>query len=153
MTERKITSEPDKNFRLIGIATSERDYRLCFMLSEAMDWEITRLPNQEIELKERSLKMSLSVFKVVHELTHSTFYLFANKNMGELLLPEAGNFDYLLKTDGAYKGTKDLLKKIKQIDAVLTAAEIPVKTLKNYDRLAYEEPVEKSEIDVKKRGK
>jgi hypothetical protein len=39
MTERKITSEPDKNFRLIGIATSERDYRLCFMLSEAMDWE------------------------------------------------------------------------------------------------------------------
>jgi hypothetical protein len=73
--------------------------------------------------------------------------------MGELLLPEAGNFDYLLKTDGAYKGTKDLLKKIKQIDAVLTAAEIPVKTLRNYDRLAYEEPIEKPEIDVKKRGK
>jgi hypothetical protein len=152
-TERKITSEPDKNFRLIGIATSERDYRLCYMLSEAMDWEITRMPNQEIELKERSIKMSLSVFKVVHELTHSTFYLFANKNMGELLLPEAGNFDYLLKTDGAYKGTKDLIKKIKAIDAVLAVSEITVKTLKNYDRLAYEEPVEKPELEIKKRGK
>jgi hypothetical protein len=152
-TERKITSEPDKNIRLIGIATSERDYRLCYMLSEAMDWEITRMPNQEIELKERSIKMSLSVFKVVHELTHSTFYLFANKNMGELLLPEAGNFDYLLKTDGAYKGTKDLIKKIKAIDAVLAVSEITVKTLKNYDRLAYEEPVEKPELEIKKRGK
>ena len=153
MSDRKITSEPDKNFKLIGIATSERDYRLCYMLSEAMGWEITRLPNQEVELKDRSIKMSLSVFKAVHDLTHSTFYLFANKNMGELLLPEAGNFDYLLKTEGSYKGIKDLVKKIKAIDAVLAVSEISVKTLKNWDRLAYEEPVEKPEIEIRKRGK
>ncbi|MBS1624114.1 MAG: IPExxxVDY family protein [Bacteroidetes bacterium] len=151
--DRKITSEPDRNFKLIGIATPERDYRLCYMLSEALDWELVRLPNHEVELKERSLKMSLSVFRAYHQLTHTTFYLFANKNMGELLLPEAGNFDYLLKMQAEYKGTKDLLKKIKQIDAVLAASEITVKTLKNYARLGYEEPVEKPEIEIKRKGK
>ena len=152
-TDRKITSEPDKNFKLLGIATAERDYRLCYMLTEALGWEITRLPNHEIELRERTTKFSVGTFKCLQPLTGSVFYLFANKHNGELLLPEAGNFDYLLKTEGAYKGIKDLLKKIKQIDAVLTAAEIAVKTLKNYDRLTYEEPSEKPEIDVKKRGK
>jgi len=153
MTERKITSEPDKNFKLIGIASAERDYRLCYMLTEALEWEISRLPNQEIELKERSLKLSVAVFRAEQALTHSVFYLFANKSAGELLLPEAGNFDYLLKTEGAYKGIKDLLKKLKQIDAVLTASEIPVKSLKNYDRMAYEEPMEKPEVVVKRKGK
>ena len=153
MTDRKITSEPDKNFKLIGIASAERDYRLCYMLTEAMEWKMSRLPNQEIELKERSNKLSVAVFKAEQPLTHSVFYLFANKSAGELLLPEAGNFDYLLKTEGAYKGVKDLLKKLKLIPSVLTASEIPVKSLKNYDRMAYEEPIEKPEVVVKRKGK
>jgi hypothetical protein len=152
MTERKITSEPDKNFKLIGIASAERDYRLCYMLTEALGWDITRLPNHEIELRERTAKLSVSTFRTLQPLTGSIFYLFANKSGGELLLPEGGNFDYLLKTEGAFKGVKDLLKKIKQIESVLTASEIPVKALKNYDRLAYEEPVDVPVI-IKKRLK
>jgi hypothetical protein len=153
MTDRKITSEPDKNFKLIGIASAERDYRLCYMLSEVLGWEITRLPNHEIELKERTGKLSVGTFKALQPLTGSIFYLFANKGSGELLLPEAGNFDYLLKTEGAFKGVKDLLKKIKLIETVLTASEIPVKALKNWDRIAYEEPVERPDVVIKKRGK
>jgi hypothetical protein len=152
MTERKITSEPDKNFKLIGIASAERDYRLCYMLTEALGWDITRLPNHEIELRERTAKLSVSTFRTLQPLTGSIFYLFANKSGGELLLPEGGNFDYLLKTEGAFKGVKDLLKKIKQIESVLTASEIPVKALKNWDRLAYEEPVDVPVI-IKKRLK
>ena len=153
MTDRKITSEPDKNFKLIGIASAERDYRLCYMLSEVLGWEITRLPNHEIELKERTGKLSVGTFKALQPLTGSIFYLFANKGSGELLLPEAGNFDYLLKTEGAFQGVKDLLKKIKLIETVLTASEIPVKALKNWDRIAYEEPVERPDVVIKKRGK
>ena len=153
MTDRKITSEPDRNFKLIGIASAERDYRLCYMLTEALGWEITRLPNHEIELRDRSTKLSISTFKAIQPLTGSIFYLFANKSAGELLLPEGGNFDYLLKTEGAFKGTKDLLKKIKQIESVLTASEIPIKALKNWDRLAYEEPVEKPEVVIRRKGK
>ena len=153
MADKKITSEPDKNFKLLGIACAERDYRLCYMLTEALDWEITRLPNHDLELHERRAKLSVSVFKAVQPLTGSIFYLFANKNAGELLLPEAGNFDYLLKTEGGYKGIKDLLKKIKQIEAVLTASEIAVKTLKHPDRLADEEVVDRPEVVVKRRGK
>ena len=153
MTDRKITSEPDRHFKLIGIASAERDYRLCYMLTEALGWEITRLPNHEIELRERSTKLSISTFRAVQPLTGSIFYLFANKSNGELLLPEGGNFDYLLKTEAAFKGIKDLLKKIKQIESVLTATEIPVKALKNWDRLAYEEPVERPEVVIRKRGR
>ena len=152
MVDRKITSEPDKNFKLIGIASAELDYRLCYMLTEALGWEITRLANHEIELRERSTKLSVGTFRAVQPLTGSVFYLFANKSNGELLLPEAGNFDYLLKTESAFKGTKDLLKKIKQIESVLTASEIPVKALKNWDRLAYEEPVDRPEVVIKRKG-
>ena len=153
MTERKITSEPDKNFKLIGIASAVRDYRLCYMLTEALGWEMTRVPNHEIELRERSAKLSVGTFKAIQPLTGSVFYLFANKSAGELLLPEAGNFDYLLKTEGAFKGIKDILKKIKLIESVLTASEIPTKALKNWDRIAYEEPVERPDVIIKKRGK
>ena len=153
MTDRKITSEPDKNFKLIGIASADRDYRLCYMLTEVLGWDILRLPNHEIELRERTGKLSVSTFRASQPLTGSVFYLFANKSGGELLLPEAGNFDYLLKTEGAYKGIKELLKKIKLIESVLTASEIPVKALKNWDRVAYEEPVERPEVVVKRKGK
>jgi hypothetical protein len=153
MTERKITSEPDKNFKLIGIASAERDYRLCYLLTEALGWDITRLPNHEIELRERTAKLSVGTFKAIQPLTGNIFYLFANKAGGELLLPEGGSFDYLLKTEGFFKGVKDLLKKIKQIETVLTASDIPVKALKNWDRLAYEEPVERPDVIIKRKGK
>jgi len=153
MSDRKITSEPDKNFKLIGIASAERDYRMCYLLTEVLGWDFTRLPNHEIELRERTARLSVGTFKAVQPLTGAVFYLFANKVSGDLLLPEGGNFDYLLKTEGSYKGIKDLLKKIKLIDTVLTASEIPIKALKNWDRLTYEEPIEKPEIEIKRRGK
>lgn len=152
MAENKITLESDKNFKLIGIASAERDYKLCYMLSEALGWQITRLPNHDIETKDRSLKASFSAFKVIDEPTVATHYLFGNKSLSDLLLPEAGNFDYLLKMSGSFKGTKDILKKLKLIPSVLTASEIAVKALKNHDRLAYEEPVEESKKVVKRRN-
>lgn len=153
MTDKKITTEPDRNFKLIGIATAERDYRLCYMLSEALGWEMSRLPNHEIETRERGGKLSFAIFKATDALPNGHFYLFANKGPGELLLPEAGNFDFLLKAGGNFKGIKELLKTIRQIEQVLTASEIAVKPLKQPERLAYEEPAIKPEVVLKRRGK
>ena len=153
MAEKKIYIDYDRDFKLLGIASSERDYKLCYQLTTLLDWKITRLPQHEIELRDRSIKASFSLFKVEHEQSVSIFYLFGNKSGSDILLPEAADFDYLIKTTGSYKGTKEVLKKIKQIANVLTAAEIPIKKIKNFDRLQYEEPVEENRRAILKERK
>lgn len=140
MPAKKITYESDRNFYLIGIAASIKNYTLCFLLNDLLQVQFTRQVDLELFQKERSLKQAFAVFLGHHELASTDFWLFNNKSGSEALLPEAAMFDYLLKVTGAGREWRHLPTELKQLEGVLTAAEIPVKSIKNPDRLVYELP-------------
>ena len=140
MAGHKITVDIDRQFQLIGIATTIRDYKLCHIVQVYIDCEFVRIADSEIVLRERASPATFAVFHAYNELTGETFLLFANKSIQGMLLPEAASFDYLIKCTGKHTVAKALAHQIKENEDILTASVIAVRSLKQPERLVYELP-------------
>ncbi len=147
MADKRISYEFGTDYRLIGIAASLREYKLCFHLNGLLGCDFRKLKDLVFEPKDRGRSVQFSVFKAGDETTPHQYLIFANKNLGEALLPEVSNYDYLLQIFGRQPedDLKDLLDGIRAFPEVVMATEIPLKKVKSKDRLIYEEekPVQK----------
>ncbi|MDB5282678.1 MAG: IPExxxVDY family protein [Bacteroidota bacterium] len=141
MADKKIKNELDNDYRLVGIATSLKEYKLCHHLNQLLGCDLRKLDALEFEPKDRSRKIQFSVFKAGDENDKNTFVVFTNKNLGEFLLPEVGNFDYIIQVLGKFadEELQLVVENIKQFPEVVMSTEIPVKKIKSRERLVYEE--------------
>lgn len=141
VAERKIKNEYPADYLVVGIASSLKEYKFCFHLSRLLGIELRKADDLVFEPADRSRKTQYSVFLAGEETDVNRFVVFANKNLQEVLLPEVPNFDYLLQVFGSY-GTEDLsslLAGIKNFPEVVMTAAIPLKKIKNKERLIYQE--------------
>lgn len=141
MAERKIKNEIETDYRLAGIATSLKEYKLCHHLNQLLGCDLRKLNALEFEPKDRTRKIQFSVFKAGEEKDLNSFVVFTNRNMGEFLLPEVSNFDYIVQVTGKYndEDMRNLTDGIKLFPDVVMCTEIPLKRIKSKERLTYEE--------------
>jgi len=154
MAEKKITNDPDTDYRLVGIGTSLKEYKICFHLNRLLGCDFRKLEALVFEPKDRTRKTEFSVFKA-EDASKNTFIVFTNKNMGEYLLPEISNFDYILQIRGKFTedDMKALMDGIRQFPEVLMCLEVPLKKIKSKERLGYEEEKEVQRLFSQKRFK
>lgn len=141
MAEKKITNELSTDYKLVGIASSLKEYKLCYHLNTFLNCDFKKMPDLIFEPTDRTRKIQFSVFKAGEEDDKNYFIVFTNKNLQDVLLPEISNFDYVLQIHGKYKGEelKNLTAAIKQFPEVMMTAEIPLKKIKSKERLVYVE--------------
>lgn len=144
---KSIKNEPDRDFRLAGIASSLKEYKLCFCLNQLLNCDLVKLNDLAFEPADRTRKVQFSVFKSGTEEDKNQIMVFGNKNLGDFLLPEVSQFDYIIRIGGRYSDEEMLLlvNGIRALPEVLMSTEIPLKKIKSKDRLIYEEekPVRK----------
>lgn len=147
MAEKKISNDLTTDYQLVGIATSLKEYKLCYHLNQLLLCDFKKLKDLIFEPTDRTRKIQFSVFTGCDEGDKNQFVVFSNKNLNEVLLPEISNFDYVLQIHGKYEEEelKNILAGIKQFPEVIMTAEIPLKKIKSKERLVYEEekPVQK----------
>ena len=153
MADKKIKNELDTDYHLVGIASSLKEYKLCHYLNELLGCDFRKLEPLSFEPKDRTRKIQFSVFKAGDDEDMNTFVVFTNKNLGEFLLPEVNNFDYIIQVTGKYPAEeiKTLAEKIKQFPDVMMSAEIPLKRIKSKERLVYEEEKPTQKLMSRKR--
>lgn len=141
MAEKRIKNELDTDYRIIGIATSLKEYKLCHHLNRLLECDFRKLKDVVFEPVDRTRTSQFSVFKASATDGQTDYLVFANKSTGEVLLPEVGNFDFLFQITG--KNDNDFIQncveQIKAFPEVLLTAEIPLKKIKSKERLVYEE--------------
>lgn len=147
MAERKIKNELSTDYILVGIASSLKEYKLCYHLNQLLACDFKKLKDLIFEPTDRTRKIQFSVFTGCDEGDRNQFIVFSNKNLDEVLLPEIGNFDYILQIHGKFEEEemKNLMEGIREFPEVVMTAEIPLKKIKSKERLVYEEekPVQK----------
>lgn len=152
MAEKKITNDPDTDYRLIGIASALKEYKVCYHLNQLLGCDFRKLPALVFEPKDRTRKTEFSVFKG-EDVEKNTFIVFTNKNLGEYLLPEINNFDYIVQVRGKF--TDDdivtLMEGIRKFPEVVMCLEVPLKKIKSRERLSYEEEKEVHRLISQKR--
>lgn len=147
MAERKIKNELSTDYIVVGIASSLKEYKLCYHLNQLLACDFKKLKDLIFEPTDRTRKIQFSVFSGCDEGDRNQFIVFSNKNLDEVLLPEISNFDYILQIHGKFEEEemKNLMEGIRGFPEVVMTAEIPLKKIKSKERLVYEEekPVQK----------
>lgn len=129
--------EDNYDFELIGISSHEKDYRLAWALNKRMDWKMIRIADVLIEQK--NSVSSHAQFRYLHQLDHTIITMIDNNTPGGYLLPDASQFDYLIKIENARVDLGDVfLRKIKSAQFVLAAFELNIDKLKSKQNLLYE---------------
>ncbi|MES2619635.1 MAG: IPExxxVDY family protein [Bacteroidota bacterium] len=141
MADKKIKNEISVDYQLIGIASSLREYKLCYHLNLILGCDFRKLKDLFFGSTERTRTVQFSVFKAGEEEHLNKFIIFTNKSLGEVLLPEVSNFDYIVQVHGNYEAEDidRLINEVRKLPEVMMTAVIPLKKIKSKERLIYEE--------------
>ena len=162
MAKHKLEIEPDYNFLLIGISSHEKDYSLCWAINKKLNIELIKKDSLEIKGRKQTTSAYFSFFEYINEEVFIEYFVIANvsenklpvsvdntlftkeaqsksKTSNELLIPEQKQMNYfvIIKGELAAGETDELIKQIKQIDAVQTAIKIDVTQLRSKQNLIF----------------
>ncbi|MDQ3193035.1 MAG: IPExxxVDY family protein [Bacteroidota bacterium] len=135
MAKVTLELEYDYDFMLIGISCHARDYKFCWMINKLLELNFVR--QDSLELKTKNITSEFALYTCFDEDKHLEYTLLSNKGINGVLLPEQKQADYLFKVEGGFSRSQvtELIKEIKKIDAVLTAFNIDVNSLKSRQNL------------------
>ncbi len=145
------------DYSLIGIHTSEEDYRLAFLLNTQLHTNYKRYKHN---LDFKNGAASFSIFEFIDDRNQLTNHLISNKFIGEdntskrnptlfsndttfsnisYLIPEKRKVDYFLKIDGDISDAElsSTIAKINNINQVITSYKICPSNLKSKDFLIF----------------
>jgi hypothetical protein len=140
MSKKKQTLllEYDYDFRLFGIVSQVKDYRLCYALNEALQVDLRRSENLDIISSKQKEKLEFSLY--LHQYNEEKqMYVISNKASRSFLIPEQSQVDYFLMLKGGYHDNElaDISDRIRNIRIVLGIYPISVETLRSKENFIF----------------
>ena len=138
MAKHKLVWEDDYDFDLIGICSSNSDYRLCWGINKALETNLARAEDYTLTSKKEG-EYFFSFYEFLNDDTGEEVYLVKNQSYNfKKLIPEQDKIDYFLivKNNYSYE-ISDLLAKLKNIESILTAFSFDVDELKSKANLIF----------------
>lgn len=148
-----LTLDLDDDYALIGIHSSEEDYRLAYLLNKHLHMRLNRF-GDALDFENSSAQFPLFEYKdeknlINYYLINNTYLQFVNQENDNglfggnytmsYLIPEKKNVDYFLKIEGcsntSFKG--EIAGSLKMIDQIITAYPIDPDSLKSKNNLIF----------------
>lgn len=142
MKKNKLVVDYDYDFRLLGLISPAKDYKLAWCINKAL--AIKLIKNQDLKIEFVNNKQ-LIISNYIFETENSTLRLLKNKTLEytdpafAFLLPELKNFDYFIILEdeaGAFSLT-DIITKIKNIPLIQYIAKLDTDKLKSKENLIF----------------
>lgn len=144
----------EDDYSLVGIHSTEEDYRLAFLLNQHLNTKLTRY---KVNLDFKDSNAEFPLFEYKDENSYINYYLINNKhtqfvhnqeNPGlfggnystiSYLIPEKKKIDFFLKIEGCYRENfiKELIEKLNALNQIITSYAIETTTLKSKDHLIF----------------
>ena len=149
-----LTLDLEDDYLLIGIHSTEEDYRLAYLLNTHLKTKLIRFKHT-LDFKDSTAEFPLFEFKDENNLIN--YYLINNKysqlvnnqkNEGLFegnystifyLIPEKKKVDFFLKIEGCNQQNfaRTLVAKLNNINQIITSYSIEPNTLKSKDHLIF----------------
>ena len=139
MARNIIKSDYDYECGLIAIASSQKDYRLCWYLNELLGINLSKENDIEINFRKKKKLAYFPLYSFVVDEQVLEYFFFGNKSPGELLVPEyrAADFFLMIKSELHGELTKTILEKVKNLQAIQTAFAVDIMKLKSKEHLVF----------------
>ena len=125
------------DFLLIGISTSEREYKLIWHLNALLGIQFSKIDNHVLFHKKLMEDQEFSTFNYVDEISYIDYRIIANKSESHVLLEELKAIDYFLIVNGEFDDgfTEDLQSKLRSVPYIQAVFLIDPNSLKSKERL------------------
>ena len=125
------------SYTLIGISTQLRDYRLSFLVNQALEFSLAKFEDISIVPDGKKEPVCFSIFSYRDEDQFTNYHLLSNRAGDQFLIPKYRHSDYILFVEGKLKKSRksELMARIRQIANVLAVFEIPAAEVKNLDTI------------------
>ena len=134
----KLTFQPDFSFFLLGISSSENDYRLSWKMNKKL--EISLQKGTDHVIKRKEIEQGFLVYTFYNEEVYLQYFLIANKSENGFLIEELRNIDYFLQIHGDLTDNQQqqIISSVKNIKGVFGVFKLDINTLKSKNKLIIE---------------
>lgn len=127
----------EEDFCLLGLLSDEPDYRLCWLLNQALEIDLQK--EEELILYHPRLKLeqSFSLFSWIDEDAYWTYRIIRNRSGQGYFLEEVRNIDYLLHLQGeiSTERLRRLISSINEVRQVRMCVPVDLQKIRNKERL------------------
>jgi hypothetical protein len=142
MKTTKLIVDYDYDFKVIGLITPVKGYRLAWLINKMLSTNLYKADDIVIDfLKEGKIVL----INYIYETEYSIFRLIKNKSIEftniakPFLLPELKEYDYLiqLNDESGIFDAFEMVKKLKEVQGVEFVKEIATEEIKSIDNLIF----------------
>jgi hypothetical protein len=133
----KLLVNKDFDFFLLGIASSENDYKLCWSINNKLGWNLIKVENLSFSIDAVHESDQFSTYYFSPDNSQEDYHLIANRGMRGHFIEELKNIDYLLKIKGNWdeKTLKDFICQLRTIKDIQGVFVLQPKSYKAVERL------------------
>ena len=152
MLKHRLSSDDlEKDYKLIAIHSDIEPYKLAFEINKKLKIQLKR---SSFDLSFKNQSSIFDLYKHISEVFNTKLYLILNKSTdkkkikGQLLfenfdeqsylIPELRKAQYLLKIEGGGFDVDNLLKKLNEIDNVISSYRTEISSIKPKYNLIFE---------------
>lgn len=141
MAKKTLIADNHYNYRVIGIISASRDYRICHYMNKVLDFKFCSNDDISIELKSGSKSFTLKPYVFSPEKSIARYHFINNKLESDILIKKLKEFDYFLIVEGEILKTEwsYLIKNLKQIDIIQHTMELELKHFATIEHLIFED--------------
>jgi hypothetical protein len=133
----RFSSDEYLNFKLIGMRSDEKGFRLAWLLNKTLLWDLEL--SHEAEVAQKNNVSKHDVYGIKGEENELQIHLIANRSLQGMFLPEYHQMDYFLKIEHSSEGyIPELISELRKLEEVTGAFEIQIEGLKNIERFIFD---------------
>ena len=140
MAKKTLKADNHYNYRVIGIITSVKDYRVCHYINKELEFKL--FANEEIAIEQKVGEKNFIVKPYVYfpEKSIAKYFFINNKNENELLIKKLKEIDFFLFIEGEILRTEwnYVTKSLKNIDIIQHIMEVEIKHFETIEHLIFE---------------
>jgi hypothetical protein len=96
----KLELAMEEDFCLLGVVADEPDYKLCWMINQALDMNFEKQEDLQLYHRKRNEEQVFSLFSYYDPDALITYRIIRNKSENGYFLDELKNIDYLIHIQG-----------------------------------------------------
>lgn len=130
ITRIRLEINHDKEVILLGLVSSEPDYRLSLILNNTLNISLRHAPSVKVA-DDNKPEISFSRFSGIIKPPDQTIDLISNKSGNQIFIKKLKNIDFIVQIYGIAEGfdTPGLIKTLREIENITAVFEIDIKDI------------------------
>lgn len=138
MTTFFLDDDFDFDFKVIGISSYGKDYRVGWAINSTLNISLEKDKEIQLKNKKKGQLSEHSVYTYFDEETENEYRLISNKTLSGYLVNDQKQADYFLIIKEVFElNINEIIIKLKSINIILTAFYIDLATLKQKENLIF----------------